>query len=407
MKYHYSYFIYPYVIQENKYNNYIQRLLSNDKFKIKFFEREKDLDVYNYFLPTIRDYLFPSFKYANKKIKGTNSLDQKLIENMIKSWPCAMFDYDIGNDAQAKTGAEDGIFFKIQKMEVICFKTGICFLVIKTNVENTDEFSDLLNFNLKFRTVNSEIEGSEAYNNIKIQTSTFSDIRRLSDIIRSITGRISDSQKIDIDVNRFLIYSYVCIDQEYWNENRPFSEIEKEFFKFANILNSEFNSSYNNDRLQIVNLGKYTKVGISKVGASFLASSVNMVNYTKLIYNFENQYFYTYIFSLYQKFYFAKLLNDLSEKKSHKKAKIEFANFTKQIWIHEVTNDDNGVFILEKAKKALGLKKLYYKVKEQYDVMYKNFTMQDNSDLNKIVIILLVASIITNIINFIRVYKLK
>ncbi|MCI9365575.1 MAG: hypothetical protein HFJ54_02965 [Clostridia bacterium] len=60
-----------------------------------------------------------------------------------------------------------------------------------------------------------------------------------------------------------MIYSYVCIDQEYWNETHEFQGIEKEFFKFANVLNSEFNSSFNNDRLRTVNFGKYIKVGIS------------------------------------------------------------------------------------------------------------------------------------------------
>lgn len=176
---------------------------------------------------------------------------------MFKNLPCTMFEYKIGEDAQAKTGEEDGIFFKIDKIEVICFKTGICFLVMKTNIEDTDKFSDLLNFNVKFRAINSEIQ---EYRNIKIQTSTFGDIKSLTDLIKEITGTSDFSKKFDIDINRFLTYSYVCLDQEYWNENRQFGEIEKEFYKYANVLNSEFNSEYVNDRLEVANLGKYTKL---------------------------------------------------------------------------------------------------------------------------------------------------
>ena len=71
---------------------------------------------------------------------------------------------------------------------------------------------------------------------------------------------------MDIDINRFFVYSYVCLDQEYWNETREFAEIEKEFYKFANVLNSEFNSTFDNDKLKTVNLGKYIKVGVSKAG---------------------------------------------------------------------------------------------------------------------------------------------
>lgn len=88
-------------------------------------------------------------------------------------------------------------------------------------------------------------------------------MKKLSELIKEITGSISDAKKIDIDINRFLVYSYVCIDQEYWNEMHSFQGIEKEFFKYANVLTSEFNSSFNNDRLKTVNLGNYIKVGIS------------------------------------------------------------------------------------------------------------------------------------------------
>ena len=36
-KYQYTYFIYPYVIEEKKYRRYLQNLLSNKKCKIIFF----------------------------------------------------------------------------------------------------------------------------------------------------------------------------------------------------------------------------------------------------------------------------------------------------------------------------------------------------------------------------------
>ena len=225
MKYHYSYFIYPFLVKN--YNKYIRNLMASPKYTPKFFEPAKDVSIYNYFLPTIKDYMFKSFGFS--KTSGASITHEKLKDNSFKSSPCAMFTYKIGEDAQAKTGEDDGIFFKIDKMEVICFKTGICFLVMKTNIQGSDKFSDFLNFNAKFREINSEIEGYDPYSNIKIQTSTFDDIKRLSDLIREITGGVSLSKKIDIDINKFLVYSYVCVDQEYWNEGRSFSVLEKEF----------------------------------------------------------------------------------------------------------------------------------------------------------------------------------
>ena len=260
MKYSYSYFIYPYVIKESSYKKYIQKLMKSDKYEPKFFGKKKNLSIYNFFLPNIREYMFKSFGIAEKEVKTKNTLDDKLRENMFKDFPCTVFEYKIINNAQAKTGNEEGIFFKIEKMEIICFKSGICFLVMKTNIEDTNRFADLLNFNAKFRDINSENANLANYRNIKIQTSTFSDVKSLTDVIKEITGGMERAEKIDIDINRFLTYSYVCLDQEYCNESRNFNEIEKEFFKFANVLNSEFNSSYVNDRLKVVNLGNYTKV---------------------------------------------------------------------------------------------------------------------------------------------------
>ena len=405
MKYHYSYFIYPYIIKENNYRKYIQRLLRNSKYTPKFFARERELSIFNYFLPSIREYMFKTFGFANKTKEFRDKLDNELRENMFKTSPCTMFEYNLGLDAQAKTDDEGGIFFKIQKIEVICFESGICFLAIKTNIEDTDRFSDILNFNLKFRDINSDVVGR--YNNIKIQTSTFGDIKKLSEIIKEITGDSQDSEKLDVDINRFLTYSYVCLDQEYWSNKNDFYEIEKEFFKYANVLNSEFNSSFDNDRLKVISLGDYIKLGITNSGVNLLTSSINTVNYTNLPFEFENEYFYTYIFALYQKFYFSKLLNDFKNAKTQMKAKKKFVKFTKDIWVHELTNSDNGILIYEGIKDVLNLNKMYEKTKEQYDVTFKNLKMKNSDALNKIILILLAASIVTNIVNFINLYKLR
>lgn len=407
MKYHYSYFIYPYVIKENNYNKYIKRLLNHSKFKLKSFERRRESSIYSFFLPNIRKYMFGSFEVAEKSADSSQSVYDGLRENILKSNPCTVFEYNIGNDAQAKIDSNDGIFFKIEKIEVICFKTGICFLSIKTNTEDTDRFSDLLNFNAKFREINSEIDGYEAYRNIRIQTNTFDDIRKLSDIIREITGGTKEAKKIDIDVNRFLTYSYVCIDQEYWNDNKSFSEIQKEFNKFANVLNSEYNSSFDNERLKVASLGNYIKVGISKAGMNFMTSSVNTVNYTSLPFEYENEYFYTYIFALYTKFYLAKIINDFKLHIKVLKTSKEFLKFTSDIWVHELTSNDNGTLIFENAREALELNQMYQTAKECYDIAYKGFKMKNSDMLNKIILILLAVSIITNIVNFINLYKLK
>lgn len=407
MKYHYSYFLYPFVVKKERYNKYMQRLLRNSKCTLKVVEKRRNFSMYNYFLPTVREYMFKSFGFASENLKAFDALDTKLKANMLEKNPCTTFEYNLEQDIQAKTGDEDGIFFKIQKIEIICFNTGICFLILKTNIEETDNFSDLLNFNYMFRDINSEVNDNFGYNKIKLQTDTFSDVKKLSELIYELTESPVDAKKIDIDVNRFLTYSYVCLDQEYWNENKNFKEIEKEFFKYANVLNSEFNSSFNNVRLKTVELGNYIRVGVSGSGVNLITSSINTVNYTMLPFEFENEYFYTYIFALYEKFYIKLLLNEFKYKKKAVETKKRFINFTNDIWIHEITNNDNGILIYKEMKEVLDLEELYEKTKKQYDLAYKDFRVRDNERVNRIILVLLIISLIINIINFIAVFKTK
>lgn len=403
----YSYFIYPYVVEQGKYKKYIQSLLKNSKCTPKIYERQKDLNIYNYFLPTVRDYMFQSFKYAFNGKQESDNIDIQIKQNVLKSIPCTIFEYNIGENVQAKVGTEDGIFFKIEKIEIICFKAGICFLAIKTNIEDTDKFSELLNFNAKFTNTNIKSSKKEKYSNIKIQADTFDDIKKLSEVINEITGKPEDAEKIDIDINKFYTYSFACIDKKSWNENTDISDLQKEFFKFANVLNSDYKSNFPMNRLKIVSVGDYIKFGITGSSANLMASNMVDASEDEISNKFENEYFYTYILALYQKFYFSKIVNDFKKTMKNKKASKEFVDFTNDVWVHEATNDDVGKEIFKNFKEVLDLKKLYSVTKEQYDVTYKSLKTKESDILNKIVLILLAISIITNIVNFINMYKIK
>ena len=183
-KYQYSYFIYPFVVEDNKYEKYILKLLKNAKCKIKVFEREKDADLYSYFLPKIRSTLFWTMDMNKEKIEKLNKLDVNMQAKVVASYPCTMFEYDIENDIQGKVSTKDIIYFNISKIEVICFNTGVCFLVIKTILDEGAMFEDLLNFNYKFREVNSSAYDLKKYENIKIQESRLEDIKSIKTIIK-------------------------------------------------------------------------------------------------------------------------------------------------------------------------------------------------------------------------------
>ena len=48
-KYQYTYFIYPYLIEENNYKNYLYKLLKNKNCKLKVFDDSKDKKIDSYF----------------------------------------------------------------------------------------------------------------------------------------------------------------------------------------------------------------------------------------------------------------------------------------------------------------------------------------------------------------------
>lgn len=410
-KYQYTYFIYPYVIKESKYNKYLLKLLKDKKCNLKFFEKEKDLDIYSYFLPTVRSYMFPTFEFNAVKKRRFEELDVDMKAAILKKHSCVMFEYDVGDSIQGKAGEKYGIFFKIEKIEIICFHTGICFLNIKTNIENSNEFSDVLNFNYKFKEINSELKELKEFENIRLQTDSFQDIQELSELIHDITGEVSHAKEFDIDTNRFLTYSYTCIDQEDWNSQNNFDDISHEFFKYSHVLPSTYNLSFDQEKdkqnLKVLSKWKYVRHGFSKMGATLFSSSVDTINYTKLPFSYENEYLYTYILAMYQKIYLRKLIMEFKGSTKSEEIRKMFIKFTQSLWIHEVTLDEVGSEIYSNWKEVLELDSIYFEVKNKYDVLYKEMNIEKTAKTNKIIAIILVTSLFINIVNFLVLWLFK
>ena len=168
MKYQYTYFIYPYLIEEKKYRNYLYGLLKNPNCKLKLFDRKKDVGIDTYFLPELKEKMFWSIEKKPSEIKELELMDQKMQATILSKQPCNIFEYTLEEDVPGKIGEAGGIFFDITKVEIVCFNTGICFLLLKTALTENQDFSDVLNFNYKFRDINSKTEHSKQYEAIKI-----------------------------------------------------------------------------------------------------------------------------------------------------------------------------------------------------------------------------------------------
>lgn len=401
INYQYTYFIHPFVIKQSKYQKYILKLLKDKKCKLKRFEKEKDLKMYKYFTPKTREFLFSNFSFTNAKYEKLNELPLETQSAVLAKYPSIMFEYVINRDIQGKAGEGKGIFFKIRKVEIICFNTGLCFLCMKTNIEDDPTFADVLNFNYKFRDIKQDNGTLNNYDKINIQTDCFSSIDKITDFIKNITGSNIEAIKLDINTERFQTYSYLCIDQAAWNIDNSFEKIEHNFLKFAKILPADNSTNLNEEKISSLAKWKYTKMGITKQGITLFASSTDINNYTILPTEFEQQYLYTYIFELYKKIYLKKLIVEFKQTTNISKARSKFINFTKNIWIQEVTEDEIGTMFDQKIRKILGIEELYTEVKNTYDVCYKEMNIEKNKNATVAIGIILTLTLIFNILNFI------
>lgn len=398
-KFQYTYFLHTYKIKDNKYSKYIQKLLKNQNCKLKIFEKEKDINIYKFFTPKVRNQMFSTFNFTKTKRKKLDELPLETKAAILSKEPCIMFEYNIEKDIQGKTIEEQkGIFFKIQKLEIICFNTGICFLSIKTNVENSEYFSDILNFNYKFNKLNSE-EAMLDYDRIRIQTDLFEDINTFHAFIQELTGTNFVEMR-NINTQGYLMYGYACIDQSHWSNAMDFEKIKGDYIKFVKALPNDNNVSYNSyGMVKLIDKWNYAKLGITKEAVTLFTSSSDLNNYTVLPHEYENQYLYTYILVLYIKT-FLNLIN--MESINSVTARKKFLQFIEELWIQDITNDDIGTVYYNDLKQVLGLDDLFLKVKSQYDVIYKELNVEKDAKANVVMASILVMSLIFNILIYVR-----
>lgn len=410
-KYQYTYFIKPFLIKENKYDKYLFKLLENKNCKLKIFEKEKDLSIYSYFLPNVREYFFPTFNYDKEKVKKLENLDNDLKSAILSKMHCNIFEYNIKNEIQGKIDEENGIFFNINKIELMCLDTGVCFLMIKTIIENSDAFSDVLNFNYKFKDINSDFAKLKEYNNIKIQTDKFENMKNFSEFIKEIIGNNENIIIKDTDIynQRFFVYTYNCVDQKDWHNDNDFKNIEQDFLKLTNVLpkNSSVNIKTNNKTIENISKLKHTKFGFTKQSGSMISSNIEINNYTKLAFKYENEYLYTLLFSIYQRVLLKRISSEYKNKKNINNTRKKFIKFNRELWIKEITNSETGTRLYNKWFDTFDLEKNYNEIKNKYDVIYKELGINENTKFNKIIAIVLAISLILNVFNLIALIKLK
>ena len=401
-KYQYTYFIYPYIIDEKDYRKYIENLLKKSNCKLKIFESKKDVGITSYFLPEMQEKMFWTLDLKREALKEYMKMDKQVKATLLSQKECNIFEFEIDNEIQGKVGEQDGIFFSIGDIQIVCFKTGVCFLVMKTTINSSNSFSDVLNFNYKFRDIYSQLTHTKEYENIKIQTEQFKDIKKISEVIREIVGPNTLSKQINLDTNRFITYAYTCIDQAHWNENSTEDIVNTQFKKYKMVQYAE---EQLNDSLKEKNdtyEEKYLKIGFEPESVTLLTTDINIKNYTILPHDFENKYLYHYIFNLYKKVYLKKINYEINQKKTFLSVKEKFITFAKKDWIIEITNNNLGISLEKEFQKQQMLGEIFFKLKNKYDILYKDCEIEKNKKYSKWILTIVIILLIIGIFNLLK-----
>lgn len=401
----YSYFIHTFIVKEDKYVKYLNKLLRDERFRLKILNKEIDKDLYFHFLPKIRSFLFRGFDLDEDKLLKFQKLPIDTKAALLAEFPCVIFEYNMEEDIQGKAGNDSDIFFKVQKVQIILFNTGIGFLCIKTTMENSNSFSDLLDFNNKLRNVKDKSNDNEKLEEINIQASSLGDMVGLKDFVKEITGPDLDALKKALDIEQFYTYSYACVSKPNDDLTWKFENTKEEFKKFINVFPSKYNYDLlQNKDIEIMELGKYSKIGISKLGMKLLCSDEDMENYTLVPYDFERKYFYTYILMLYFRVYLKKIDYEFKNSNNIVKVRKKFVYFTKNLKIQEITTEDMGSDIYNTIKKTLEIEGIYADVKNKYDVLYKESKIERNEKVYTRIIGILAITLLFNLVNIILMF---
>ncbi|MBR3254938.1 MAG: hypothetical protein IKF97_01735 [Clostridia bacterium] len=74
--YQYTYFVHPFIIKEQRYQKYLLKLLKNKNCFLKIFKKEEDLNLYKYFSPDIRKFLFSGFDLNYSQLESLKNMPQ-------------------------------------------------------------------------------------------------------------------------------------------------------------------------------------------------------------------------------------------------------------------------------------------------------------------------------------------
>lgn len=397
VKYQYTHFIYPFVVEEKNHNNFLTSILKQEKdWTLYVHNYETDKESYDFFLPYMKRFLFPTLFWTSQYEKQFKAMSlNKKVYNVSKL-SCVTFEYQLSNikNGTIANGRHfDTINFDISSIKLIVFKGGICFLDIKTEIEELEEYIDfntLLDFNYSFRKLTPR-GISDLSNMSKMRARNIDKIENIAIFIKSIISGFETKDVEKIYYDKMFTYSYACVDD--WKNEKDFDKIKNDFLKFQYVMNSKSSAIFNKDckRLNdnMYSRWQYSMFGFSKESGVVLVSDKEKYNITRMPYNFEKKYMYMLLLAFYQRIMLINFSQDLAKKDKSMARSLtnRFTKFTHFSWFSQITNSEHGMDIWENWIEAFKLKELFDEVHKEY-LEYYDFVRASGQDRLNIVLML-------------------
>ena len=402
-KYQYTHFIYPFVVDEKKYDKFLKKILEDNKnWSIKLHDQNGDYDVYSFFLPYIKKFLFQPLFWSNKEKKDFKKYDLKKQMSIVRNMRCITFDYNIKNIKVGNVNTYDNeISFDISSIRLIIFEPGICFLDFKTEVSVYDkyiDFNDILDFNYIFKEITPRGDNKIKFS--KIRANKIDNIKSIADFIKKLTIGYETEDIDRIYYDRMFTYSYVCLDQSEWEKPEDFAKVENDFYKLQYVQEGKSESLFNPECTKLMenrySRWQYSMFGFSRQSGVVLVSEKEKYNITKLPHDFEKVYIYMVLLGLYQRIsllnFSQELLKSNQQKVKNMQHKLtKFVNFT---WFSQITNSEHGTDLWKRWQQAFGLNELLDEVHKEYQEYYDEIVAERQNGINTVLMIIYIVSAI-------------
>lgn len=398
----YSYFIYPFYVKRGKYKEFITNLVNNDKWNFKILNETTDQNTASFFLPDVRKFLFPTLDWSSEKKGNFNKLSSKERIKKIAALPKTTFKYNLQKPIRTLINIKKDKMtsFLITKIKILSFEQGAGFLIFKTILDDkhNKSFNDVLDFNYNFREINLFHENLKE-DQATIVCEHFKNEKTVSQLIKHLLNDFVDVEKESIYYDRLFTYSYVCLEEDEWNEERTFSDFIYEFFKFKHVLSGDFKSKYYDNFMKrdetSYSRWTYSMYGFLKESGVVLGSARDSFNCSQLADYFETIYYYIFILAIYQRVMLILLSRELAAGGTKRIDQLRryLLKFTNISWFNQITNSEQGMDIWKKWQKVFELPTLFEEVQREYTGYYEYTFAKSQERINRFLVYIFVMSV--------------